>query len=126
MEKNKFSDDIEYTIVMSANDIKKAIPGGEAAQIAADPKDEVQEAHRNILDRLYYEYERMWLREPTVLDKDDIYPRSYQWRLDKYDPGKEEVLMEALEHGTRITDTEAYKRYIENYKEVSFTPLSWD
>ena len=79
------------------------------------------------MDRLYYEYERMSFRDPNVLDKDDAYPHSYQWRIgDKYDPAKKPVLEEAIEKGVRITDTEAYENYVEEIKHRKFTMESWD
>ena len=61
------------------------------------------------------------------LDKDDIYPHTYQWRLgDKYDAGKAPVLEEAIKKGVRIADTEAYEKYIQEVKSRKFEPDSWD
>ena len=76
---------------------------------------------------LYRDYERMILKDPTVLDKDDAYPHSYQWRMaDRYDPGKIEALEEALNNRTRISDTQAYRNFIEDMKNRRFKPESWD
>ena len=83
--------------------------------------------HREMMDRLYYEYERLCLQDPNTLDKDDIYPHTYQWRLgDKYDAGKAPVLEEAIRRGVRISDTEAYAKYIQEVKSRKFEPDSWD
>ena len=121
MDKKTFNDkDFEYTIVMDAsytgpdiNDLRK--PGDEAM----DPHSEDE--------RLYVDYERMAFRLPTVLDKDDAYPHSYQWRVaDRYDPGKIEALQEALNNVTRISDTQAYGKFLEDMKKRKFKPESWD
>ena len=69
----------------------------------------------------------MCFKEPTVLDMDDIYPHSYQWRVgDRYDQGKLEALEEALRKGIKIADTEAYQRYIEEVRRRRFNPVSWE
>ena len=125
MDKNKtFNEkDFEYTIVMDAsytgpdvNDFRKPEEG---ADNAGDANAEYE--------LLYRDYERMILRDPTVLDKDDAYPHSYQWRVgDRYDPGKIAALEEALNNICRISDTEAYKKYIEDMKNRKFKPESWD
>ena len=124
MDKKTFNEkDFEYTIVMDAsyigpdvNDVKKPEEGAAAAE---DPNAEYE--------LLYNDYERMILRDPTVLDKDDAYPRSYQWRVgDRYDPAKIAAVEEALKNRIRITDTEAYKKFIEEMKDRKFKPESWD
>ena len=110
--------DFEYTIVMDAsytgpdvNDLK--------AEGAENPHAEEE--------RLYTDYERMAFRLPTVLDKDDAYPHSYQWRVaDRYDPGKLASLEEALNNRSKIEDTEAYRKFIESMKSRKFKPESWD
>ena len=121
--KKTFNDkDFEYTIVMDAsytgpdvNDFRQPEEGSDQP----DPNAEYE--------LLYYDYERMILRDPTVLDKDDAYPHSYQWRVgDRYDPGKIEALEEALNNRTRISDTQAYKKYLEEMKTRKFKPESWD
>lgn len=115
--------DFEYTIVMDASytgpDVNDFRQTEESAEKAADPNAEYE--------LLYYDYERMILRDPTVLDKDDAYPHSYQWRVgDRYDPGKIAALEEALNNRTRISDTDAYRKYIEEMKYRKFKPESWD
>ena len=124
MDKKTFNEkDFEYTIVMDAsylgpdaNDFRKP---EDSADMANDPNAEYE--------LLYYDYERMILRDPTVLDKDDAYPHSYQWRVgDRYDPGKLEALEEAINNRIRISDTQAYKKYIEEMKNRRFKPESWD
>ena len=115
--------DFEYTIVMDAsytgpdvNDFRKPEEG---AGNGNDPNTE--------FELLYRDYERMILRDPTVLDKDDAYPHSYQWRMaDRYYPGKIEALEEALNNRTRISDTQAYRNFIEDMKNRRFKPESWD
>ena len=125
MDKNKtFNEkDFEYTIVMDAsytgpdvNDFRKPEEGTDNA---GDANAEYE--------LLYRDYERMILRDPTVLDKDDAYPHSYQWRMaDRYDPGKIEALEEALNNVTRISDTQAYRKFLEDMKNRRFKPESWD
>ena len=112
--------DFEYTIVMDAsytgpdiNDLRK--PGDEAM----DPHSEDE--------RLYVDYERMAFRLPTVLDKDDAYPRTYQWRVgDRYDPAKLAAVEEAISNRCRISDTDAYQKFIDEMKDRKFKPESWD
>lgn len=122
--KKTFNDkDFEYTIVMDASylgpDVNESRKPEDSADIADDPNAEYE--------LLYYDYERMILRDPTVLDKDDAYPHSYQWRVgDRYDPLKIEALEEALNNRVRISDTQAYKKYIEEMKNRKFKPESWD
>ena len=124
MDKKTFNDkDFDYTIVMDASyispDVNDFKQPEEKAASAEDPNAEYE--------LLYKDYERMILRDPTVLDKDDAYPHSYQWRIgDKYDPAKKPVLEEAIEKGVRITDTEAYENYVEEIKHRKFTMESWD
>ena len=68
MDKKTFNEkDFEYTIVMDAsyigpdvNDFRKPEEGADKAN---DPNTEAE--------LLYHDYERMILRDPTVLDKDD-------------------------------------------------------
>ena len=115
--------DFDYTIVMDASytgpdvdDLKNVDEDIEkAADMVAD------------YEMLYFDYERMALQLPTVLDKDDAYPHSYQWRVgDRYDPGKIEALKEALDNKTKIEDTDAYRKFIEEIKGRKFKPESWD
>lgn len=125
MDKNKtFNDkDFEYTIVMDASylgpDVNEFRKPEEGADVADDPNAEYE--------LLYYDYEKMIFRDPTVLDKDDAYPHSYQWRVgDRYDPGKIAALEEAISNRIRISDTQAYMKYIEDMKSRKFKPESWD
>ena len=107
--------DFDYTIVLDGH------------YLAPEIKKEEEKSFKEIMDRLYYQYEIMCLNEPTVLDKDDAYPHSYQWRMgDKYDPGKEAVLREALKLGEKIENTESYQKYVEEVGKRKFKPDSWD
>ncbi|MBQ6438917.1 MAG: hypothetical protein IJJ06_02105 [Mogibacterium sp.] len=115
--------DFEYTIVMDASYISPGVNEFRKTEEGAEKADDPNADY----ELLYYDYERMILRDPTVLDKDDAYPHSYQWRMgDRYDPGKLAALEEALNNRTRITDTQAYKKYIEDMKDRRFKPESWD
>lgn len=115
--------DFEYTIVMDASYRGPQIQAG--AEASGKPA-EIDESKRDI-DLLYDAYERMALMEPTILDVDDAYPHTYQWRMgDKYDPDKVAVVEEALREKKRITDTEAYKTYIDKISGSKFKPESWD
>lgn len=79
------------------------------------------------IDRLYFDYEKMCLGWPTILDMDDAYPHSYQWRIgDRYDLGKMEALEEALRTKTKIENTEAYSKYISNITHRRLPQMSWD
>ena len=88
---------IEYTVVLEKDQLPvEALRSGDKKQI--DLKERI--------DDLYREYEKMRLNEPTVIDTDDIYPRSYQWRMgDRYDMGKVAVLEEALKNWKKIEET---------------------
>ncbi|MBE6019189.1 MAG: hypothetical protein E7230_02470 [Clostridiales bacterium] len=124
MENNKNNKDFEYTIVMdpglTEEEMLQMFKTKEAPAPEADPAKAEGE-------RLYAEYEKMCMKDPTVLDTDDIYPHSYQWRIgDKYDPDKIKVIKEALKLGERIADTEAYQMYLEEIKSRSYKPESWD
>lgn len=125
MEKDKtFNDkDLEYTIVMDASYLG---PDVNEFRKPEEGDDSVPDANKEF-EQLYYDYERMILRDPTVLDKDDAYPHSYQWRVgDRYDPAKIEALEEALNNRVRISDTQAYRNFIEEMKNRKFKPESWD
>ena len=121
------NNDFDYTIVLDGSyrgpdpeDLAPAAAEESAhAQEPADPREPA--------DRLYYEYERKCLRDPLVLDKDDIYPHTYYWRTgDRYDPGKIAALEEALKTGKMVADTEAYEKFVESVKSRKFEPVSWD
>lgn len=114
--------DFEYTIVMDAS-----YAGPDAEDLKQTELDPAEADMIADYEMLYFDYEKMILRDPTVLDKDDAYPHSYQWRVgDRYDPGKIEALQEALNNRTRISDTQAYKKYVEGMKTRKFKPESWD
>ena len=99
--------------------------GAEAGQAVPAPEPQIE--YNDYYERLYAEYEEMALKEPTILNMDDAYPHSYQWRVgDRYDPAKIEVLKAALSPGKRITDTEEYQKYIDDIKNRRFKPESWD
>ena len=147
MDKFNKNDDFDYTIVMDprypgldpvapeqaapAAPEKESTPAASPKHAApAAPAKEAASPEKPVIDpweRLYAEYEEMCLKEPTILDMDDAYPHSYQWRVgDRYDPAKIEVLKAALREGKRITDTEEYKKYLEDIKNRRFEPVSWE
>lgn len=106
--------DIEYTIVMD--------PEYADAVKAANDADPV-----HAVDLLYKQYEQMCLNGSGVLDRDNIYPRSYQWRMgDKYDPAKVGLVREALRQNKLIADTEEYQAFLEEYKKTKVGTFSWD
>ena len=122
MDKFKNNEDFDYTIVMDPR-----YPGLDP--IRHEPLAEAEKKPEKVVidpwERLYAEYEEMCFKDPTILDKDDAYPHSYQWRVgDRYDPAKIEVLKAALREGKRITDTEEYQNFIENIKSRKIEPLS--
>ena len=122
----KDANDHDYTIVLDPNyaELEKMVM--EQASEPEETKDD-KDGSKAEIDRMYAEYEVMCLKEPTILDLDDAYPHSYQWRVgDKYDPAKIEVLKAALREGKRITDTEAYQEYVEDMKSRKFEPASWE
>ena len=124
MDNNKENKDLEYTIVMDASYRGPQIQTGSEA---AEGPVSAEENKKRAIDLLYDAYERMALMEPTILDVDDAYPHSYQWRMgDKYDPGKVAVVEEALREKTRISDTEAYQKYLDKISGSKFKPESWD
>lgn len=106
--------DIEYTIVMDPE-----YAAAVSAKKDSDPK--------HAIDLLYEEYERSCLGGASVLDRDDIYPRSYQWRMgDKYDPAKVGLVREALRQNRLIADTEEYQEFLEESKKSKVETFSWD
>ena len=124
MDKFKNNEDFDYTIVMDPR-----YPGLDPIrhEPLAEPEKKPEKVVIDPWERLYAEYEEMCFKDPTILDKDDAYPHSYQWRVgDRYDPAKIEVLKAALREGKRITDTEEYQNFIENIKSRKIEPLSWE
>jgi hypothetical protein len=122
-------------IDMNKNTISKTINGIEYKVTVDDPlsKDMLNKGQGSggsiidDIDRLYAEYEKMRMNEPTVLDRDDIYPRSYQWRNgNRYDMGKVAAVEEALKSWKKIEETEAYKKYIAMRSAKILPPDSWD
>ncbi len=128
--KDNFNNDIndlkdyEYTIVLDGSYMA---PGSEVEVIAEEVPAKKKEDPKAEADRIYAEYEAMCMKEPTVLDTDDIYPHSYYWRIgDRYDPAKVAVVEAAIKDGKRIADTEAFAEYAEKVKNSKYTPESWD
>ena len=118
------SDEFDYTIVLDAGFSE---PVTETLERGAPKPEADASGIREAIDRLYSEYEEMCLKLPSVLDTDDVYPHSYQWRMgDRYDPAKAAVVKEALSLGKLIMDTEAYERYAEQVKKSGFRPDSWE
>jgi hypothetical protein len=134
MEKNNYD---EYTVVLDgsyvkpntqdlrahAEELRSYLPEDREEKNTEPEKPQINEK----MDRLYYDYERMCLKQPGIIDKDDAYPHSYYWRLgDRYDPGKVAALEEALKSGGKIENTEAYEKYVEEVKGRKYSPVSWD
>ena len=131
MDNNKDYNDIDYTMVLdggyqspfSAVELEKQGTEPEWAHPAAKEADESKAE----ADRIYDKYEKMFLKDFTALDADDIYPRSYQWRAgDRYSEEKLAVVEAAIRRGKRIVDTDEYQDYIEKIKKAKFTPDSWE
>lgn len=135
MDKINNNEDFDYTIVMDPrypglDPVKHEPLEGAEPKKSEEPAAPAKEPEKVVIDpweRLYAEYEEMCFKDPTILDKDDAYPHSYQWRVgDRYDPAKIEVLKAALREGKRITDTEAYQEFIEDIKSRKLEPLNWE
>ena len=129
---NKDLKDMDYTVVLDRNyrgpviEAEQKKQEAEAANAVPEPEIEF-DAGKAEAEKIYETYESMFIKDYTALDKDDIYPHTYQWRLgDKYDAGKAPVLEEAIKKGVRIADTEAYEKYIQEVKSRKFEPDSWD
>ena len=131
MDKKDNAKDFDYTIVLdprypSLDDQEQAEAAAQTAEASVEQAPE-KDDRKAAVDRLYAEYEAMCYKEPTVVDMDDAYPHSYQWRIgDRYDVAKVAVLREALKERKLIADTEAYLIYVEEIKSRSFKPESWD
>lgn len=114
------------TELARAQEVKQAPVQRAVPQAAPVKKTEPADLKEKI-DRLYFDYEKMCLKWPTILDMDDAYPHSYQWRIgDRYDLGKMEALEEALKSETKIENTEAYRKYISNVTHRKLPQMSWD
>ena len=98
-----------------------------AADKAINTIKKVAEDPRVTMDHLYEAYEEMCYRDPTVLDRDDMYPHSYQWRnTDRYNLAKLAVLTEAVKQGKRIAETEAYKKFVGAGVRRAMSQMTWD
>jgi hypothetical protein len=136
---NNSNRDYDYTLVLDSSyteasehedslgtEVERLTPKTVKEQTEETEHDS-QADSREKADHLYRDYEKMCFREPTILDKDDAYPHSYQWRMGgRYDEDKIKVVEAALREGRRIEDTEAYQAYVEAIRNRKFTPDSWD
>ena len=112
---------------MIRNDGTEEMENNNAADKAMKNIKTVAEDPRVAMDHLYEAYEEMCFRDPTVLDKDDIYPRSYQWRTtDRYNMAKLGILTEAVKRGKRIADTEAYRKFLSAGVRRAVSQMKWD
>ena len=138
MDNNKdIFDDMEYTVVLDgsyrspymAAEMEKEAAKAEAEpaqEPVKEPENEAKGANAEA-EKLYAEYEKMFLKDYTALDKDDIYPHSYQWRVgDRYSADKLSVIEAALKRKKRIADTDEYQEYVEKVKKSKFSPDSWE
>ncbi len=132
MENNDNNTIYEYTIVLDGdylgtNESEEKLGQTVARQAPEAESGSPEQDARADMDKLYAEYEKMCYRNPNVLDKDDAYPHTYQWRMgDRYDPAKKTVLEAALKYGVKIADTDAYRQYVEAMTNRRFMPDSWD
>ena len=135
MDNNKdIFNDMEYTVVLDGNyrspymaaEMEKEAAEAEAQQSVKEAEKEIDDSKASA-EKLYETYEKMFLKDYTALDKDDIYPHSYQWRVgDRYSEDKLAVIEAAVKRKKRIADTEEYQAYIEKVKKSKFTPDSWE
>ena len=117
--------DFEYTVVLDGSYKEPLMDAIEENNQVVERA--VKDDPKKAMDRLYQAYEKMCLKEPTILDLNDAYPHTYQWRIgDRYDPAREDMLKEAIEKGIKIADTEAYQEYAEEVRTRKFAPVSWD
>lgn len=125
MDNNKIdTGNLDYTIVLDKNYIG---PDSDKMNVEPQKSDTGSDDSKAAIDSLYSEYEKMCLKDPTVIDTDDAYPHAYQWRIvDRYDPAKVNVIKEALKQGKRVADTEAYASYVDAVSSMRFKPESWD
>ena len=119
------NNDFDYTIVLDAG--YTGLDLMDSDQDSEETESTAEDNGKAAIDSLYDEYEKMCLKEPSVIDKDDAYPHSYQWRMiDKYDPVKVEVVKAAINEGKRIAETDAYLIYMAEVGSRKFKPESWD
>ena len=132
MENNKDFKDMDYTVVLDRNyrgpviEAEQKKNEAEAAKLMDEPAIEF-DASKAEAEKIYETYESMFIKDYTALDKDDIYPHSYQWRVgDRYSEDKLAVVEAAIRRKKRITETEEYLEYVEKVKRSKFTPISWE
>lgn len=129
---NKDFKDMDYTVVLDRNyrgpviEAEQKKEEAEAAKAVIEPEIEF-DASKAEAEKIYETYESMFIKDYTALDKDDIYPHSYQWRVgDRYSEDKLAVVEAAIRRKKRIAETEEYLEYVEKVKRSKFTPLSWE
>lgn len=129
---NKDFKDMDYTVVLDRNYRGPVIEAEQKKQEAegakAVPEPEIEfDASKAEAEKIYETYESMFIKDYTALDKDDIYPHSYQWRVgDRYSEDKLAVVEAAIRRKKRIAETEEYLEYVEKVKRSKFTPMSWE
>lgn len=129
---NKDFKDMDYTVVLDRNYRGPVIEAEQKKQEAEDakavPEPEIEfDASKAEAEKIYETYESMFIKDYTALDKDDIYPHSYQWRVgDRYSEDKLAVVEAAIRRKKRIAETEEYLEYVEKVKRSKFTPMSWE
>lgn len=129
---NKDFNDMDYTVVLDRNyrgpviEAEQKKQEAEAAKAVIEPEIEF-DASKAEAEKIYETYESMFIKDYTALDKDDIYPHSYQWRVgDRYSEDKLAVVEAAIRRKKRIAETEEYLEYVEKVKRSKFTPMSWE
>ncbi len=129
---NKDFKDMDYTVVLDRNyrgpviEAEQKKQEAEAAKAVPEPEIEF-DAGKAEAEKIYETYESMFIKDYTALDKDDIYPHSYQWRVgDRYSEDKLAVVEAAIRRKKRIAETEEYLEYVEKVKRSKFTPMSWE
>lgn len=129
---NKDLKDMDYTVVLDRNyrgpviEAEQKKQEAEAANAVPEPEIEF-DAGKAEAEKIYETYESMFIKDYTALDKDDIYPHSYQWRVgDRYSEDKLAVVEAAIRRKKRIAETEEYLEYVEKVKRSKFTPMSWE
>lgn len=129
---NKDFKDMDYTVVLDRNyrgpviEAEQKKEEAEAAKAVPEPEIEF-DASKAEAEKIYETYESMFIKDYTALDKDDIYPHSYQWRVgDRYSEDKLAVVEAAIRRKKRIAETEEYLEYVEKVKRSKFTPMSWE
>ena len=129
---NKDFKDMDYTVVLDRNyrgpviEAEQKKQEAEAANAVPEPEIEF-DASKAEAEKIFETYESMFIKDYSALDKDDIYPHSYQWRVgDRYSEDKLAVVEAAIRRKKRIAETEEYLEYVEKVKRSKFTPMSWE